>query len=134
MQSEKLIEWRKFLKSDDDFFKFEEIKFPEFQINNLDLTLNEIPDPDHCRLNHMQYFALTYNAYNIDKFEKEFTKKDGFYGQYFKEGKHKDSLDHLRAILFYTQRLDHMGGPMEGHEDTMRKIIRDIRNLLKDDW
>ena len=56
--------------------------------------------------------------------------KPNFYDQYFNQGKYKDSLKYLRAILFYTQRGEHMSGPSVDYDQRMRQIINDIRNLL----
>jgi|TARA_B100000214_G_C23935868_1_gene613125 hypothetical protein len=117
--------------------------FNDFQISNEELSLYDVPDPEAPYLDNYElidrinYFALTFNAYNKDEFKPEIWK-ESFYGEkdyiedeYLKHGKYKDSLKHLRAILFYCQRAEHMGGPTKDYDDRMKKIIFDIRKLLK---
>ena len=117
--------------------------FLDFQISNDELTIYDVPDPNAPYLSQDQlierinWFALTYNAYN-DKETEEiqnnaafgWSEKKDLEQEYFDEGKHKDSLRYLRAILFYCQRTEHFSGPHPDYEIRMKKIIADIRNLL----
>ena len=80
---------------------------------------------------------IRYNAYNDDEIQKiqkdavsAWSEKKTLEEAYFDEGKHKNSLKYLRAILFYCQRAEHMSGPSPNYEDLMKQIIADIRNLL----
>ena len=43
--------------------------FPEFQIPNDKLILEDVPDPNHCSLDQINAFALTFNAYNDEEFK-----------------------------------------------------------------
>ena len=117
--------------------------FLDFQISNDELTIYDIPDPKAPYMSQEQlierinWFALTYNAYNDDEIQKiqknavsAWSEKKTLEEAYFDEGKHKDSLRYLRAILFYCQRAEHMSGPSPNYEDLMKQIISDIRNLL----
>ena len=93
--------------------------------------INDVPDPKDCLIEKINHFALTFNAYEDNQIEKEFNSNESnFYDQYFNEGKYKDSLKYLRAILFYTQRGEHMSGPSVDYDQRMRQIIKDIRSLL----
>ena len=117
--------------------------FLDFQISNDQLTIYDVPDPKAPYMSQEQlierinWFALTYNAYNDDETQKiqkdavsTWSEKKTLEELYFDEGKHKDSLRYLRAILFYCQRAEHMSGPTPNYEDLMKQIIFDIRNLL----
>ena len=115
----------------------------EFQISNDELTIYDVPDPKAPYMSQDQiierinWFALTFNAYNDDETQKiqkdavsAWSEKKTLEETYFDEGKHKNSLKYLRAILFYCQRAEHMSGPSPNYEDLMKQIISDIRNLL----
>ena len=117
--------------------------FLDFQISNDELTIYDVPDPKAPYMSQDQliqrinWFALTFNAYNDDEIQKiqseadsDWSKKKHLEEEYFDEGKHKDSLKYLRAILFHYQRAEHMSGPISNYEDKMKQIIFDIRNLL----
>ena len=117
--------------------------FLDFQISNDELTIYDVPDPKTPYMSQDQlierinWFALTYNAYNDDETQKiqkyavsAWSEKKTLEEAYFDEGKHKDSLKYLRAILFYCQRAEHMSGPTPNYENLMMQIIFDIRNLL----
>ena len=117
--------------------------FLDFQISNDELTIYDVPDPNAPYMSQDQlierinWFALTFNAYNDDETQKiqkdavsAWSEKKTLEEAYFDEGKHKNSLKYLRAILFYYQRAEHMSGPIANYEDKMKQIIFDIRNLL----
>ena len=117
--------------------------FLDFQISNDELTIYDVPDPNAPYLSQDQlierinWFALTFNAYNDDEIQKIQSEADSGWiekkhleEEYFDEGKHKNSLKYLRAILFHYQRAEHMSGPISNYEDKMKQIIFDIRNLL----
>ena len=117
--------------------------FLDFQISNDELTIYDVPDPNAPHLSQVQlierinWFALTFNAYNDDEIQKiqseadsDWIEKKHLEEEYFDEGKHKNSLKYLRAILFHYQRAEHMSGPISNYEDKMKQIIFDIRNLL----
>ena len=117
--------------------------FLDFQISNDKLTIYDVPDPNAPYMSQDQliqrinWFALTFNAYNDDEIQKiqseadsDWNEKKHLEEEYFDEGKHKNSLKYLRAILFHYQRAEHMSGPISNYEDKMKQIIFDIRNLL----
>ena len=117
--------------------------FLDFQISDDKLTIYDVPDPkvpymsQEQLIERINWFALTYNAYNDDEIQKiqkdavsAWSEKKTLEEAYFDEGKHKNSLKYLRAILFYCQRAEHMSGPTSNYEDLMKQIISDIRNLL----
>ena len=131
--------WRNFIstKGTSQNYNWSEI-FPEFQIPNDKLILEDVPDPNHCSLDQINAFALTFNAYNDEEFKfkpgvwkESFAEKESIEEEYSKYEKHKDSLKYLRAILFYCQRAEHMSGPSDDYLSRMKKIIIDIRLLLK---
>ena len=72
---------------------------------------------------HISQFALTYNAYED---EELFDKYHKIYDEYFDEKKHKNSLQHLRALLFFLQRQEHFSGPSKNYVPDSKKIISDI--------
>ena len=107
--------------------------FPDFQISNDELSIYDVPDPNASYMDQdsliqrIRYFALTYNAYE----DKElFNKYHKIYDEYFKEKKHKNSLQHLRALLFFLQRHEHFGGPNDNYANEFIKIVNDLRNLI----
>ena len=117
--------------------------FLDFQISNDELTIYDVPDPKAPYMSQDQlierinWFALTFNAYNDDETQKiqkdavsAWSEKKTLEEAYFDEGKHKNSLKYLRAILFHYQRAEHFSGPISNYEDKMKQIIFDIRNLL----
>ncbi len=77
---------------------------------------------------HISQFALTYNAYED---EELFDKYHKIYDEYFDEKKHKNSLQHLRALLFFLQRQEHFSGPSKNYVPDSKKIISDIIKLVK---
>ena len=123
--------WKLFIKeiNEGDAFKLIQlIDFQDFQIPNEKLTLEEIPNLDNCHELHISQFALTYNAYED---EELFDKYHKVYDEYFDEKKHKNSLQHLRALLFFLQRQEHFSGPSENYIPFSKKIISDIIKILK---
>ena len=123
--------WKLFIKeiNEGDAFKLIQlIDFQDFQIPNEKLTLEEIPNLDNCHELHISQFALTYNAYND---EALFDKYHKIYDEYFDEKKHKNSLQHLRALLFFLQRQEHFSGPSKNYVPDSKKIISDIIKLVK---
>ena len=123
--------WKLFIKeiNEGDAFKLIQlIDFQDFQIPNEKLTLEEIPNLDNCHELHISQFALTYNAY---KDEELFDKYHKIYDEYFDEKKHKNSLQHLRALLFFLQRQEHFSGPSKNYVPDSKKIISDIIKLVK---
>ena len=131
MKKQRRKEWHEYVKTDAHISEFKLIDFPTFKLKHEDITIDDVPDPKDCLIEKINHFALTFNAYQDNKIEKEFNSNESnFYDQYFNEGKYKDSLLYLRAILFYTQRGEHMSGPSVDYDQRMRQIIKDIRNLL----
>ena len=131
MKKQRRKEWHEYVKTDNHISEFKLIDFPTFKLKHEDVTIDDVPDQKDCLIEKINHFALTFNAYEDNKIEKEFNSSESnFYDQYFNEGKHKDSLIYLRAILFYTQRGEHMSGPSVDYDQRMRQIIKDIRNLL----
>ena len=131
MKKQRRKEWHEYVKTDAHISEFKLIDFPTFKLKHEDITIDDVPDPKDCLIEKINHFALTFNAYQDNKIEKEFNSNESnFYDQYFNEGKFKESLLHLRAILFYTQRGEHMSGPSVDYDQRMRQIIMDIRNLL----
>ena len=123
--------WKLFIKeiNEGDAFKLIQlIDFQDFQIPNEKLTLEEIPNLDNCHELHISQFALTYNAC---KDEELFDKYHKIYDEYFDEKKHKNSLQHLRALLFFLQRQEHFSGPSKNYVPDSKKIISDIIKLVK---
>ena len=123
--------WKLFIKeiNEGDAFKLIQlIDFQDFQIPNERLTLEEIPNLDNCHELHISHFALTYNAYED---EELFDKYHKIYDEYFDEKKHKNSLQHLRALLFFLQRQEHFSGPSKNYVPDSKKIISDIIKLVK---
>ena len=123
--------WKLFIKeiNEGDAFKLIQlIDFQDFQIPNERLTLEEIPNLDNCHELHISQFALTYNAYED---EELFDKYHKIYDEYFDEKKHKNSLQHLRALLFFLQRQEHFSGPSKNYVTDSKKIISDIIKLVK---
>ena len=123
--------WKLFIKeiNEGDAFKLIQlIDFHDFQIPNKKLTLEEIPNLDNCHELHISQFALTYNAYED---EELFDKYHKIYDEYFDEKKHKNSLQHLRALLFFLQRQEHFSGPSKNYVPESKKIISDIIKLVK---
>ena len=123
--------WKLFIKeiNEGDAFKLIQlIDFQDFQIPNEKLTLEEIPNLDNCHELHISQFALTYNAY---KDEELFDKYHKIYDEYFDEKKHKNSLQHLRALLFFLQRQEHFSGPSKNYVPDSKKIISDIIKLVE---
>ena len=123
--------WKLFIKeiNEGDAFKLIQlIDFQDFQIPNERLTLEEIPNLDNCHELHISQFALTYNAYED---EELFDKYHKIYDEYFDEKKHKNSLQHLRALLFFLQRQEHFSGPSKNYVPDSKKIISDIIKLVK---
>ncbi len=123
--------WRLFIKEKDENDAFKLIKlidFSNFQIANEDLTLKEVPNLENCHELHISQFALTYNANNDKELYDKYHK---IYDEYFEEGKHKNSLQHLRALLFFLQRQEHFSGPSESYIPFSKKIISDIIKILK---
>jgi len=123
--------WKLFIKeiNEGDAFKLIQlIDFQDFQIPNEKLTLEEIPNIDNCHELHVSQFALTYNAYED---EELFDKYHKIYDEYFDEKKHKNSLQHLRALLFFLQRQEHFSGPSKNYVPDSKKIISDIIKLVK---
>ena len=123
--------WKLFIKeiNEGDAFKLIQlIDFQDFQIPNERLTLEEIPNLDNCHELHISQFALTYNAYED---EELFDKYHKIYDEYFNEKKHKNSLQHLRALLFFLQRQEHFSGPSRNYVPDSKKIISDIIKLVK---
>ena len=123
--------WKLFIKeiNEGDAFKLIQlIDFQDFQIPNERLTLEEIPNLDNCHELHISQFALTYNAYED---EELFDKYHKIYDEYFDEKKHKNSLQHLRALLFFLQRQEHFSGPSKNYVPDSKKIISDIIELVK---
>ena len=122
--------WKLFIKeiNEGDAFKLIQlIDFQDFQIPNERLTLEEIPNLDNCHELHISQFALTYNAYED---EELFDKYHKIYDEYFDEKKHKNSLQHLRALLFFLQRQEHFSGPSRNYVPDSKKIISDIIKLV----
>ena len=123
--------WKLFIKeiNEGDAFKLIQlIDFQDFQIPNEKLTLEEIPNIDNCHELHVSQFALTYNAYED---EELFDKYHKIYDEYFDEKKHKNSLQHLRALLFFLQRQEHFSCPSKNYVPDSKKIISDIIKLVK---
>ena len=123
--------WKLFIKetNEGDAFKLIQlIDFQDFQIPNEKLTLELIPNLDNCHELHISQFALTYNAYED---EELFDKYHKIYDEYFDEKKHKNSLQHLRALLFFLQRQEHFSGPSRNYVPDSKKIISDIIKLVK---
>ena len=123
--------WKLFIKeiNEGDAFKLIQlIDFQDFQIPNEKLTLEEIPNLDNCHELHISQFALTYNAYED---EELFDKYHKIYDEYFDEKEHKNSLQHLRALLFFLQRQEHFSGPSKNYVPDSKKIISDIIKLVK---
>ena len=123
--------WKLFIKeiNEGDAFKLIQlIDFQDFQIPNEKLTLEEIPNLDNCHELHISQFALTYNAYED---EELFDKYHKIYDEYFDEKKHKNSLQHLRALLFFLQRQEHFSGPSKNYVPDSKKIISYIIKLVK---
>ena len=123
--------WKLFIKeiNEGDAFKLIQlIDFQDFQIPNEKLTLEEIPNLDNCHELHISQFALTYNAYED---EELFDKYHKIYDEYFDQNKHKNSLQHLRALLFFLQRQEHFSGPSKNYVPESKKIISDIIKLVK---
>ena len=123
--------WKLFIKEinvGDAFKLIQLIDFQDFQIPNKRLTLEEIPNLDNCHELHISQFALTYNAYED---EELFDKYHKIYDEYFDEKKHKNSLQHLRALLFFLQRQEHFSGPSKNYVPDSKKIISDIIKLVK---
>ena len=123
--------WKLFIKeiNEGDAFKLIQlIDFQDFQIPNEKLTLEEIPNLDNCHELHISQFALTYNAYED---EELFDKYHKIYDEYFDEKKHKNSLQYLRALLFFLQRQEHFSGPSKNYVPDSKKIISDIIKLVK---
>jgi len=77
---------------------------------------------------HISQFALTYNAY---KDKELYDKYHKIYDEYFEGSKHKNSLQHLRALLFFLQRQEHFSGPSKDYVPDSKKIISDIIELVK---
>ncbi len=107
--------------------------FPDFQISNDKLSIYDVPDPDASYMDQdsfierINYFALTYNAYE----DKElFDKYKKICDEYFEEGKHRDSLQHLRALLFFLQRQEHFSGPNDNYANEIINLVKDIRSLI----
>ena len=131
MKKQRRKEWHEYVSTDTHITEFKLIDFPTFKLKHDEVTINDVPDPKDCLIEKINHFALTFNAYEDNQIEKEFNSNESnFYDQYFNEGKFKDSLKYLRAILFYTQRGEHMSGPSVDYDQRMRQIIRDIRSLL----
>ncbi len=124
-----LKNWRKFINEKDSIAETK-INLLEFQIPHEKLTIEDVPDPAKCEISHMSAFALTFNAYN-DKELHQNAKQNHF--EYFDQEKHKNSLKHLRGILFFEQRAEHFVGPTDQkvYKARLSKIVQDIRNLLK---
>jgi len=138
-----LSQWREYVACKKT--NLQSYDFLDFQISNDELTIYDVPDPNAPYMSQDQliqrinWFALTFNAYNDDEIQKiqkdavsawSESEKKTLEEAYFDEGKHKDSLKYLRAILFHYQRAEHMSGPISNYEDKMKQIIFDIRNLL----
>ena len=120
--------WKLFIKEINEGDAFKLIQLIDFQIPNEKLTLEEIPNLDNCHELHISQFALTYNAYED---EELFDKYHKIYDEYFDEKKHKNSLQHLRALLFFLQRQEHFSGPSKNYVPDSKKIISDIIKLVE---
>ena len=128
---DQLKTWRLFIKStneEDAYPLYKSMDTLNFQISNKELTLKEVPNLENCHELHISQFALTYNAYNDKELYDKYHK---IYDEYFEEGKHKNSLQHLRALLFFLQRQEHFSGPSENYIPFSKKIISDIIKILK---
>ena len=120
--------WRKFI-NEKDSIDGPKVKLLEFQIPHKKLTLEDVPDPAKCELGHLSAFALTFNAYKDKELHENMQKHTA---EYIYDGKHKNSLRHLRGLLFFEQRAEHFVGPTDQKVYKMRlsNIVEDIRNLL----
>ena len=131
--------WRLFIKEKDENDAFKLIKlidFSNFQIANENLTLKEVPNIENCHELHITQFALTYNAYKDEELNQTepwsgYSNAERLDNEYFNEGKHKNSLHHLRALLFFLQRQEHFSGPSENYIPNSKNIISDIIKLVK---
>ena len=120
--------WRKFLNQNNSTDE-PKVNLLEFQIPHNKLTLEDVPDPAKCEIVHMSAFALTFNAYNDQDFNQNIKK---YLAEYIYDRKHKNSLRHLRGLLFFEQRAEHFVGPTDQkvYKIRLSNIVNDIRNLL----
>ena len=64
------------------------------------------------------------------KIDELFDKYKKICDEYFEEGKHRDSLQHLRALLFFLQRQEHFSGPNDNYANEIINLVKDIRSLI----
>ena len=105
MKKQRRKEWHEYVSTDTHITEFKLIDFPTFKLKHDEVTINDIPDPKDCLIEKINHFALTFNAYN-DKELHQNAIQNHF--EYFEQEKHKNSLKHLRGILFFEQRAEHM--------------------------
>jgi hypothetical protein len=98
-------------------------------ITDEDLTLGDIPEPD-AELHRLLLFAVTTNGYaNYGNAERLGAFATQTYERWEQAGELPESLAELRSCLFYHQRADHFGFPLD--ESYARQVVGQIRTLVK---
>ena len=126
----RIEDWRKFINNNIEEEPPSIDLLNELQIPHDKLSIKDVPDPENCTMNHLSCFAITFNAYNDKELHENLLS---IQREYLYDGKHKNSLRHLRAILFFEQRAEHFVGPtnQEIYKKRLLKIVEDIRLLLQ---
>lgn len=124
MRELKIKEWRDFVKSKNDEI-YNHIL--DTQIPNDKLTIEDIPDPDKDSYLKLEYFAQTYNTYNL----KEFDKSEDLFHKFNQNIAFNKTLENLRSILFFHQRsCHHCGQRTNKDKEIFKTIIKEIRKIF----
>ena len=122
------IVWRKYLaeKINEDEYSGKNI-----YITSEELTLEDIPDSTESDEKAFN-FVRTYVPVR-DRFDHHLTDLSLYYKDYVYEGKHKDSIQKLRGIMYFIWRADRFTSTFNFKLTYAyyRVIIEDIRKLFE---
>ena len=122
------IVWRKYLaeKINEDEYSGKNI-----YITSEELTLEDIPDSTESDEKAFN-FVRTYVPVR-DRFDHHLTDLSLYYKDYVYEGKHKDSIQKLRGVMYFIWRADRFTSTFNFKLTNAyyRAIIEDIRTIVE---